>query len=187
MIATSPCAQLYASSTEHQNLRTRNRKRLNLTSQMKYEMSTDKNTDNKNIYLDFIISFTTEAYQRIHADVQLCVHSVEARTIRKLIVMPTLTVSIVEGITHAIHKAVMSYLNIKEITQVQFERNISFGGARHILDRQAVPGATSAVRSGTSCTKVTASAESRATQYRRCPCKPSYLTVWPNSLFDGNR
>jgi len=52
----------------------------------------------------------------------------------------------------------------KEITKIKFERNVSFGEAKQIVDRQAVPGVTSTVRTGISYAKATVSARSRATQ-----------------------
>jgi len=51
----------------------------------------------------------------------------------------------------------------KEITKIKFERNISFGEAKQIVDRQAVPGVTSTVRTGISYAKATVSETSRAT------------------------
>jgi len=52
----------------------------------------------------------------------------------------------------------------KEITKINFERNISFGEAKQIVDRQAVPGVTSTVRTGILYDKATVSATSWATQ-----------------------
>jgi len=56
------------------------------------------------------------------------------------------------------------WLDKKRSQELKFERNISFGEAKQIVDRQAVPGATSAVRIGTSYAKTTVSATSQATQ-----------------------
>jgi len=92
------------------------------------------------------------------------VHSVEAGIIRKLIVMPTHTVPIVADITHVIQKTALSGLDRKRSQKVEVERNISFGEAKQIVDRQAVPGVTPAVRTGFSYAKATVSATSQTTQ-----------------------
>jgi len=52
----------------------------------------------------------------------------------------------------------------KDITKIKFERNISFGEAKQIVDRQAVPGVTSTVHTGILYAKATVSATTQTTQ-----------------------